>query len=100
MLNELIDEIKQLQEYKQKYESQAKDKQKMSDELFKLMMDKYNNQTHEERSKLHNEELCRSCKFRDYCQERYDLPEDIWKPIEGEKAWIPGHTTCGGFAWS
>lgn len=100
MLEELINEIKELQECKRKYECQEKDKQKMSDELFKLMMEKYNNQTYEERTELHNKELCRSCKYRDYCEERNNLPKDIWKPRESEKAWIPGYTTCGGFEWS
>lgn len=49
MIDELILEINELKEYKKKYEFALKDKQKMSDLLYELMSEKYDNLPYEER---------------------------------------------------
>ena len=58
MLDDLIKEIQELQEYKRKYECALKDKQTMSDKLYEYMMDEYNNTSYEERSNYHIEHWC------------------------------------------
>lgn len=100
MLDELIKEIKELQEYKNKYESQLKDKQRMSDKLLELMTEKYNSQSYAERCEIYKNEMCNSCRYYDCCKQQNNLPKDICKPIKSDKAWIPGHSTCGSFEWS
>lgn len=100
VIDELMKELKELQEYKYKYECQKKDKERMSNMLFELMTERYNNQTYEERCELHKKEMCECCRFYVGCDMRNNLPEDIWEPRESDKAWIPSHTTCGNFEWS
>jgi hypothetical protein len=100
MLDELIKEIKELQEYKNKYECQLKDKQRMSDKLLELMTEKYNSQSYAERCEIYKNEMCNSCRYSDCCKQQNNLPKDIWKPIKSDKAWIPGNSTCGSFEWS
>lgn len=43
MVEELIKELNELQEYKKKYECVQKEKQKMSDLLYEYMMREYEN---------------------------------------------------------
>lgn len=97
MINELIKELNELLEYKDKYEMATKDKQRMSDELLKYMNKEYENQTYEERCKLYKEETCKCCRYNDYCP--YLLPQDISKPIPSDMGWIPAKISCGKFEW-
>lgn len=100
MLDDLLKDIKELQDYKYKYECQAKDKQRMSDMLYKLMTEKYEKKTYEERCELFRSQSCSACRFGDYCEIEKNPPEDIWKPIRSDEAWIPGYKSCGKFEWS
>ena len=98
MLEELIKEIQELQEYKYKYECVQKDKQRMSDLLYEYMMREYESMGREERIISFRANNCIYCKYDDYCNA--SLPEDIWKPIPSKKAWIPGRKCCEKFEWS
>jgi len=102
MLDELLKEISELKEYKRLYESQKIDKARMSEELFKLMTEKYNNQSYEERCEIYRKTECRDCRSRDYCLEDFTnkLPENILEPVLSDKEWIPGVRGCKSFEWS
>lgn len=97
MIDELLNEIKELQEYKKRYLCAEKDKQRMSDLLYEYMIKEYNNMSKQERISKYKAECCDHCRNRDYCIG--DLPEDVYKPIQSDKAWIPGRVTCGQFRW-
>ena len=51
MLEEFIEDMNELINYKKKYESAMNDKQTMSDELYKLMTKEYENTSYEDRCK-------------------------------------------------
>jgi len=96
MLDKLLIEINELKEYKKKHEYIVKDKEAMSERLFELMMEKYNNTSYEERCKFQKEDGCRCCRFN-FCGKEFD--KDIGIPCKSEKAWIPGRKGCGEFEW-
>lgn len=98
MLDELLKDINELKEYKKKYEYALKDKQTMSELLYDYMMREYESMTREEKVLVHQTNSCSACRHRDYCS--IELPEDIWKPIPSDKAWIPARKSCGRFEWS
>lgn len=98
MINELIDEIKKLQEYKKKYLCAVTDKQRMSDLLYEYMTKEYKRMSKQERIEKYEEECYKYCRYREYC--KFDFPDDIYKPIKNDNAWIPGRVTCGNFEWS
>lgn len=98
MVEELIKELNELQEYKKKYECVQKDKQKMSDLLYEYMMREYENMDREERIISHRVDGCNCCRYDGYCN--VSLPEDIWKPIPSDNAWIPGRKGCEKFEWN
>ena len=97
ILDRVLNEINELKEFKRLYESQKKDKQRMSDKLYELMMYKYNNTSYNERLLNFQEETCRYCRYEDYC--KIEIPEDILKPIKSENAWISSTKSCGEFQW-
>lgn len=97
MIEELIKELQELQEYKHKYKCALKDKQTMSELLYDYMMQEYENTSKEKRIELHKTNCCSCCRYVDYCN--IELQDDVWKPIPSEKAWIPAKTTCGEFRW-
>ena len=98
MLEELLKEINKLKEYKKKYEYAIKDKQKMSDLLYTYMMEEWEHMDREDRVLAYKRSSCESCRYYDCCS--ISLPEDIWKPIRSDKAWIPSRVSCGKFKWS
>ncbi len=98
MIDEFLDEIKELQEYKKKYLCAAKDKQHMSDLLYEYMTNEYKRMSKQKRIEKYEEECCKCCRYREYC--KFDFPDDIYKPIKSDNAWIPGRVTCGNFEWS
>lgn len=101
MLDELLKEIDELKKYKKLYEQQKKDKSRMSEELYELMMYKYNNIPYEERAEDYKKDMCKDCRHNYYdCEIKIKLPEDIRKPIPSDKEWIPGTRGCGEFKWS
>ena len=98
MIDEFINEIKELQEYKKKYLCAVKDKQCMSDLLYEYMTKEYKRMSKQKRIEKYEEECCKCCRYREYC--KFDFPDDIYKPIKSDNAWIPGRVTCGNFEWS
>ena len=101
MLEDLVKEIQELQEYKEKYECALKDKQRMSDKLYEYMMDEYSRTPYEERSDYHVEHWCRDCRCRP-CDEykcSMELPEDIMIPIPSNNAYFPPKKLCEEFEW-
>lgn len=99
ILEQVLNEINELKEFKKLYESQKKDKQRMSDELYKLMMYKYNAEPFIDRKSCYKEDTCRCCRFEDWCDKDVTIPKDIGMPIESEKAWIPSTKGCSKFEW-
>ena len=99
MLDDLIKELNELKEYKKKYECALKDKQSMSDLLYKFMIQEYQNFSYEQRCEMYKEECCKCCMYRDYCLQE-DLPDNILKPIPSESGWIQRRTGCERFKWS
>ena len=98
MLDDFLKEIQELKEYKQKYDFAMQDKQRMSDELFKLMSEQYNKTSLEDRISNFRKEICSCCRYRDDCE--MELPENIGEPIISDKAWIPTTKSCGEFHWA
>ena len=99
MIEELIKELSELQEYKKKYESAQKDKQKMSDLLFEYRMKEYENTSYEDRCAQQISKQCSACRYRHDCSKN-NFPEDIRLPVKSDKAWIPGFKSCENFMWS
>ena len=97
MLQELVDEINKLLEYKQKYEHAERDKKSMSNLLFEFMLKEYDSKTYEERCSEYKKIVCRTCRYREDCE--FELPKNIWEPIQSDKNWIPGKQTCEHFKW-
>lgn len=99
MLEELLNEIEELKEYKEKYEHAEKDKERLSEYVYKNELEKWKNKTYAFRVIEYQESTCNSCRFYDGCDIKEHLPEDIGKPTEN-KGWFPGKKTCGNFEWS
>jgi hypothetical protein len=97
MLDELIKEVHDLKEYKLKYEYVIKDKERMSDLLFELMTEKYNNSSYADRKEYFRKNSCRCCRYEVCCD--LEVPQDIGKPIKSDKAWIPAIKSCENFEW-
>ena len=101
MLEDLVRELQELQEYKKKYECALRDKQRMSDKLYEYMMDEYNNTSYEEREKYHIEQWCRCCRWKPWGEDKCDnkLPEDIGIPTPSSNAYFPPKKNCDKFEW-
>ena len=101
MLEELIKEVKELQEYKQKYECAQKDKQKMSNLLYNYMLSEYRNITYEENVRLYKDEWCRCCRYKSNCNKVIDgeFSKTIRKPVRSDNGYIPGREGCESFEW-
>lgn len=97
MIEEIIKELSELQDYKRKYEYAQKDKQTMSDRLYEYMVREYKNTTYEDRCKEHIEKTCSACRYGIECDLQNNLPKNIRKPIESDNAWIPSLKSCGKF---
>ena len=101
MLDELLEEIQKLREYKTKYEYAEKDKKEMSDLLYKYMMAEYEGKSYDERVREYEKKTCSCCRYHSMCEGKKRLPLDILKPKPSDdKAWIPGRVGCGFFEWS
>jgi benzoyl-CoA reductase/2-hydroxyglutaryl-CoA dehydratase subunit BcrC/BadD/HgdB len=75
------------------YQEQKNELREMSNQLYKLMMGKYNSTPYEERVKLFEDNTCKYCKDKYYCQIN-ELPEDIMKPMPTNGR-IPKTVGCG-----
>ena len=63
MLDELLEEIQKLREYKTKYEYAEKDKKEMSDLLYKYMMAEYEGKSYDERVREYKKNTCSCCRY-------------------------------------
>ena len=101
MLEDLVKELQEMQEYKKKYECALRDKQRMSDKLYEYMMDEYNNTSYEERSNYHIEHWCKHCRWRLFETDKCDmkLPDDIMIPTPSINAYFPQKKLCEEFEW-
>lgn len=99
MLEELLKEIEELKKYKKKYECAEKDKEYMSNYIYKEELNKFKETSYEVRANTHREEKCRCCRFNNDCNIKDCLPEDIGKPTKN-KGWMPGYKVCEEFKWS
>lgn len=93
MLDELLKEIAELREYKNKYESAMKEKQAMSNLIYGYMMTEYEGLSKEDRILKYKKEFCANCKRENDCNCK--LPDDICKPIPSDNTWIPEIVICG-----
>lgn len=98
MLEQLLNEIEELREYKKKYEHAEKDKERLSEYIYKNELEKWGNKTYASRVKEYREDSCKNCRFHYGCDLKNHLPEGIGKPVEN-KGWFPGQKTCGNFEW-
>lgn len=99
MLNEFIEEINRLQKIEKENEYLKKDKQRMSDKLYELMMNEYNLKSYEQRCNEHKNLNCSCCRFNSYCDIQLNLPENILMPIPSDCGWFPSLTGCSKFEW-
>lgn len=99
MLEQLIKELEELQQYKNKYESAIKDKQAMSNLLYEYMMKDYESTPKEERIANFKLKECIGCRFCFSCDYR-SIPDDVGKPIPSNDGWIPNKKRCEDFQWS
>lgn len=97
MIDELISEINELKDIKKRYEFALKDKQRMSDLLYDLMSEKYDNLSYDKRIEWHKKEMCNHCRYYPCANE---LPNDVGYVLKSENAWIPGRVCCKHFDWS
>lgn len=98
MIDEFLNEIKELQEYKEKYLCAEQDKQRISDLLYEYATKEYERMPKQKRIDKYKEECCKYCRHNAFCE--FDLPDEIYKPVKSDDAWIPGIVTCGNFEWS
>ena len=96
MLDELMKDLQELKDYKKRYEFVIKDKQRMSDLLFELMTEKYNNTSYEDRKKHFIDTTCKCCRHY-MCN--LEISEDIELPIKSNIRWIPATKSCANFEW-
>lgn len=98
MIDELILEINELRDIEKNYKFTLQDKQQMSDLLYELMSEKYDNLPYEERVEWHKKELCNDCRYYSSCNK--ELADDIGCVLPSEKAWIPSRVCCKHFNWN
>lgn len=100
MINELINEIKELQQYKKLYECAIKDKERLAKYVYENERKKYWETKYEDRVKKHQEEHCKDCRYNDDCKVFEEgLDADILKPKEN-KGWFPSYKVCENFKWN
>lgn len=97
-INEFISEINELQKYKELYESQKKDKAKMSNTIYDFMLSEYNNTPYKNRVTKFQRDTCRDCRYEQGCE--IVLPDNILHPIISDKECIPAKIGCKHFEWS
>lgn len=102
-LEELIQEILELLEDKEKYEFLLKDYNRKVESLYKFELEKWENAKPQDRQKYYKEHYCRSCRyFSDVKGERCRISSDIVKPElkenENGKKFIC-YKSCPDFEW-
>lgn len=97
ILDDLIKELNELKDYKNKYEHAMADKKRMAKELYDLMLNEYKSIPKEVHRDNHIEHWCRCCRGKYGCNKSY-MPENVGEPVESED-WIPGTVGCPEFEW-
>lgn len=97
MLDEFIKEIKELQDYKLKYNNAMADKNRLAEYIYKNELEKYSKKSYEERFNEYVKGTCKNCKYHNSCN--VDIPRNILEPTKNE-GWFPSYKTCGNFEWS
>jgi hypothetical protein len=100
MLEDFIKDIQELIEYKKKYEDAMVARQRMSDALYELYLEKYNNQTFEERKEKYIKEQCKDCRSSWYGCKHDIIPDNVGMSIRSDRAWVPARVGCSEFNWS
>lgn len=97
MLEQLLKEIEELKQYKERYELANRDKERMSEMLYDYMVKEYESMTKEERAEKFKRENCAHCRYRGWdCK----IPDNVMQPVRSKDAWIPGKVGCIKFKWS
>ena len=79
------------------YHSLVRDKQRMSDKLYELMMKEYESMSKDDRIFAHIEEYCNQCvHYKDGECIPYDY---FWKPVRSVCDFIPGRDICPKFKY-
>lgn len=108
-IEKIVKEYNEMKEYKTKYECQERDKEKMSEALYKFEMKEYKDTTYEQRVKNHIKVVCKDCRWfygeDNECKwlkgtPKERLPQNILEPVRSEKNYFPGHKVCEDFVWS
>lgn len=86
------------EEFKEKDEYLLLDKKKMSEELYSLLLEKYERTPFDERKEKYKEDMCRCCRFNWNCDKSI-IPKNILKPVESDRDWIPARIGCEDFKW-
>lgn len=97
VLDDLSQELSRLKRVEEENGYLKADKKRMSEELFTLMMEKYERTSLEERTQIFKRHMCSACRYSYGCER--PIPEDIWKPSKSDKDWIPGYNGCPDFKW-
>lgn len=102
-LEELIQEILELIEFKKKYEFLLNDYNRKVESLYKFELEKWENAKPQDRQKYYKEHYCRGCRyFSDVKGERCRISSDILKPelkeYENGKKFIC-YQSCPDFEW-
>ena len=82
---------------KELYENQKLDKQMMYEEIYELMLWKYNHMSYEARVQYFKDDTCDCCRHEDYCE--VEIPQDVGKPLKNDSAFMPGAVGCKRFEW-
>lgn len=97
MLEELVKEISELKECKKRCEFIDRDRQYMSNLLYEYMIKEYESMSRQDILNEYKKEYCDYCRRKGWC--RVGFPDDIYKPVPSDIAWVPGRITCGNFEW-
>lgn len=106
MLEEFLEDIKELKKYKEKYKCSESDKEKMSNLLYEYMMKEYKEKDYKTRVNKHISEFCKNCRYyygdNEECKwlegtPKSRLPQNILEPIKSKTNFIPGQRICKDF---
>lgn len=97
MIEDMLEELKELVAYKKKYEAIKKDQEKMADYIYNNELKKYYDTSYEDRCKKYIDENCKCCRCKGLCETINEgLDADILKPIKN-KDWFPSYKGCENF---
>lgn len=102
-IDEFIQEINELKEYKTKYEQLLKEYNRTIEKLYEFELEKWENTRPQDRQKHFKEHHCRCCRwFSDLKGERCRISSNILKPElteDGNGKKYIGYQSCDDFEW-